>query len=130
MLLLSLTRAALSSGLEAQKASGSISTSTSANTSSDRHLTIDTVEALARQAALSPSLTASVLGAARETARAAGLATTRRRAELVRSAVGLDGGESCALVNGRRCAIFAFFAFSFKFLRGRANSRLLPSSGD
>ncbi|CAM9342800.1 unnamed protein product [Scytosiphon promiscuus] len=65
----------------------------------------DVVENLALEAGLSPSLQAAAVKAAAAAAGSADEALTAvvtRRARLVRSVTGLEKGESCALVNGRR----------------------------
>ncbi|CAN0025318.1 unnamed protein product, partial [Ectocarpus sp. 8 AP-2014] len=60
----------------------------------------DTVETLAREAGLSPSLRAAVAKAAAGD-EASSSARRRRMARLARSVAGTAKGESCALVNGR-----------------------------
>lgn len=70
---------------------------------------VDAVGDLASEAGLSPSLRAAVVRAAAAAGNGSvdGGRELVRRARLVRSILGLDEGETSALVNGRRCDGFS-----------------------
>ncbi|CAN0138605.1 unnamed protein product, partial [Laminaria digitata] len=110
--LLSVARAAV--------AAATTASSSSSSSSSPPSLNADAISALARDAGLSASLQAAVVRAATTTTTTGGggggseghavvgekggggEVLGARRADLVRKVVGLEEGEACALVNGRR----------------------------